>query len=99
MKAAFASSGLFDPRKMWPDHFRDDLDVVETDDIDKIADEEAAIDFSNVKWETPSDGNEQALADLAALRTAMSGRTVAVTDGPIEDGLSGFVPVPDGEWV
>ena len=95
--AAFASSGDFDVRKMWPDYFpSEDVEEIEGD---LPTDEETAIDFSGVKWETPADGAEQALRDLAALSAALHSGPVGVTDGPVEDGLSAFVPDPDEEWV
>lgn len=114
MLSALSSSGMYDPKMLFPDAFgkpepvepakpagvSDVSDVSDDpDDGEPVDDSNTAFDYSAVKWELPSDGDKAAMAQLAQI---MSGnKTVSVSDDE-PDGSQGFpldFTPDDREWV
>jgi hypothetical protein len=100
VKLSLASSGHYEPSVLFPDWFG--IDQVAPTDDEPFDDSDTDFDYSGVKWELPSDGDKEALAQLSQVMSA--NRAVAVNgDGGGQNGeallFANLAPDDGREWV
>ena len=96
--SALSSSGKYNPRLLFPEWF-DDVKTEPAATSDQPTDDSNTdFDYSGVKWELPSDGDRDAMAQLASVMS--SSGNVAVSDDSDDEAVPFFDFTPDDrEWV
>lgn len=99
MISALSASGKYDAAALFVEYYGNSPTVADDSSQENADDSEIDFDYSGVKWDLPSDGDKDALADLAQVMSANG--TMSLTGDIDEKDLDLTVDLTpqDREWL